>query len=105
MRSKTTDEEVFSDYSMVGGDFSINVFDLIAPAIINPVSNVLYTDFILIILDESLTKDTYHQKVRYTFEYSSKKRSIDWTAIISDVPVGQNVIRWNIEDVPQSDEK
>ncbi len=104
MRSKSTKHEAFADFSINGGAFAINVFDLIPPTIINPVPEVLYTDFILIVLDETLTKDTYHQKVRYTFEYSSHKRDIDWTVIINDVASGQNVIRWDVEELSPSDD-
>lgn len=104
MRSRTSVDASSSDWSMISGDFSINVFDLIAPAIVNPLPNRTYNDFVLIILDESLTRNTYHQKVRYTFEYSSLKRSIQWTTIARDVPVGQNVIRWSTESLPPSDD-
>ncbi len=103
MRARSTFDESLSDWS-ISSQFSINIFDLIAPAIVNPLPSLLYTDFILIILDESLTKDTYHQKVRYTLEYSSQKRSIDWSIIVSEIPVGQNVVRWNIEALPASDD-
>ncbi len=103
MRAYSSEDEERSDWS-ISNTFSINVFNLISPAIVSPLPNILYTDFILIILDESLTVNTYHQKVRYTLEYSSKERDIDWTALISDLPVGQNVIRWNIEDIQSSDD-
>ncbi len=104
LRARSFDGELTSEYSMSGGPFSINVFDLIAPAIVNPVPDTLYTDFVLIILDETLTKNTYHQKVRYTLEYSSHDRDLDWTLIIKDVPVGQNVIRWDLEALSPSND-
>lgn len=104
IRAKNSLDGELSDWSTSSGDFSINVFKLIPPAIVSPLSEHIYTDFILIILDESLTRDTFNQKVRYTLEYSSKKRSIDWTVIALDVAVGQNVIRWDLEDVPPSDD-
>lgn len=94
----------FSDWSMASGDFMINVFKLIPPAIVNPISHHTYTDFILIILDETLTTNTFNQKVRYTLEYSSDARNVDWTVIVKDIPVGQNVIRWNLEDLSASDD-
>jgi len=103
IRMRARASEITSDWS-ISEQFSINVFDLVAPAIINPVSNFLYTDFILIILDETLTLNTYHQKVRYTLEYASEKLDIEWTPIVTDVPVGTNVIRWNIENVVTSDD-
>ena len=103
MRMKHLGDELESEWS-ISEQFSINVFDLVAPAILNPVSSVLYTDFILIILDETLTKNTYHQKVRYTLEYSSDKQDIDWTRIAVNVPVGHTVIRWNIESLATSDD-
>lgn len=103
MRARSSTDEYYSNWS-ISNIFSVNVFDLISPAIVNPIPGLLYTDFILIILDESLIKNTYHQKVRYTIEYSSEKRSIDWTVIAKDITVGQNVIRWNIEDVANSDD-
>ena len=104
MRARTSVDASVSDWSIISGDFAINVFELIAPAIVNPLPNRTYNDFILIIVDESLTKNTYHQKVRYVFEYSSQKRSIPWTVIARDVPVGQNVIRWNTENLSPSDD-
>ncbi|KKN56076.1 hypothetical protein LCGC14_0575900 [marine sediment metagenome] len=103
MRTKHLGDEIESDWS-ISEQFSINVFDLIAPAIINPVPNMLYADFILVILDETLTRNTYHQKVRYTLEYSSEKQSVIWTTIAVNLPVGQNIIRWNIESLPTSDD-
>ena len=104
IRAKSSLDQELSDWSMSGGDFSINVFKLIAPAIINPVSNHVFTDFILIILDETVTKNTFNQKVRYTLEYSSKKRDVDWTVIVKDIAVGQNVIRWDLEDITPADD-
>lgn len=103
MRAKNNESEGYSDWS-ISDEFSINVFRLIAPAIVSPISNVLYTDFILIVLDETLTRDTFNQKVRYTLEYSSDKRNIDWTVIRANVPFGNNVIRWNIEGLLPSDD-
>jgi len=93
-----------SDWSMSSGDFSINVFKLIPPAIVSPIGSRVYTDFILIILDETLTRNTFNQKVRYTLEYSSDKISVDWTVIAKDVPVGQNVIRWDLDDLIPADD-
>lgn len=103
LRARESDGS-FSDWSTMGGDFAVNVFKLIPPAIISPLGNHVYTDFLLIILDETLTRDTFNQKVRYTMEYFSDKREIDWTVIAKDIPVGQNVIRWDLEDVPPSDD-
>lgn len=103
MRAHNVQDETYSDWSM-SETFAINVFELIAPAIVNPISGTLYTDFILIVLDETLTRNTYHQKIRYTLEYSSSKRSVDWAVIAANLPVGQNVIRWNLEDVASSDD-
>lgn len=104
MRAKNSMDGELSDWSTMSGDFSINVFKLIPPAIVSPLPNHIYTDFVLIILDESTTRDTFNQKVRYTLEYSSNKRDIDWTIIALDVPIGQNVIRWDLEEVPPSDD-
>lgn len=103
MRSKSSFDESVSNWT-VSDQFSVNVFELIAPAIISPLPKVLYSDFILIILDESLTRNTYHQKVRYTLEYYSKKRGVNWTTIATNVPVGQNIIRWNLDGVASSDD-
>ena len=103
MRARTTYNESVSDWS-ISDQFVINVFKLLPPAIVSPISKRLYTDFIMIILDETLTKNTFNQKVRYTLEYSSQKRDIDWTLIIKDLPAGQNVVRWNIETLPTSDD-
>lgn len=104
IRAKNVSNGVNSDWSMSGSNFSVNVFKLIPPAIVSPVSNQVYTDFILIILDESLTKNTFNQKVRYTLEYSSEKRGIDWTIIAKNIPVGQNVIRWDLDEISPSDD-
>ncbi len=103
IRARSTETEQVSDWS-ISGTFSINVFELTAPAIVNPVPGALYSDFIIIVLDETLTKNTYHQKVRYTLEYASRKRNIDFTVIQSNLPVGQNVIRWNIENLSSSND-
>lgn len=104
IRARSSMDGLLSDWSMSSGDFSINVFKLIPPAIVSPLPNHLYTDFLLIILDETLTRSTFNQKVRYTLEYSSEKRSIDWTVIVKDIPVGQNVIRWNLDELSPSDD-
>lgn len=104
IRAKNSMDGALSDWSTSSGDFSINVFKLIPPAIVSPLPEHLYTDFILIILDESITRNTFNQKVRYTLEYSSKKQDIDWTVIALNLPIGQNVIRWDLEDVPSSDD-
>ncbi len=104
MRAKNSLDGALSDWSTISGKFLINVFKLIPPAIVSPLPGFVYTDFILIILDESITRDTFNQKVRYTLEYSSAKRDIDWTLIALDIPIGQNVIRWDLEDVPSSDD-
>ena len=50
MRSHTSIDGTVSDWSVISGNFSVNVFELIAPAIINPIPNRLYNDFILIII-------------------------------------------------------
>lgn len=103
IRIRTKAEEKYSDWS-ISDEFSINVFSLLAPAIISPLPNTSYADFILIVIDESLTSNTYHQKVRYTLEYSSLEREIDWTVIRSNLPFGSNVIRWNLESLLPSDD-
>jgi hypothetical protein len=103
MRMKDVGTQETSDWS-VSDEFVVNVFELIAPAIVSPLPQALYSDFILIILDETLTRDTYHQKVTYTLEYFSDTRDIDWTIIVKNIPYGKNVIRWNIDSLPSSDD-
>lgn len=103
MRARSTQDESVSSWT-ISDEFSVNVFELTAPAIVSPMPKILYSDFILIVLDESLTRHTYNQKVRYTLEYSSRKRNIDWTSIVTDIPVGQNVIRWNLDGLSTSDD-
>lgn len=103
MRAKNIETQEFSDWS-ISDEFSINVFELLAPSIVSPVSNNVYSNYVTIILDETLTKNTFHQKVRYTLEYSSRKQNITWTEIIKNIPFSQNIVRWNIEDIPQSDD-
>lgn len=104
IRARTSIDGTISDWSMISGDFAINVFELVPPAITNPLPNRVYNDFVLIILDETITQNTYHQKVRYTLEYASEKRGISFTLIANDIPVGQNVIRWNTENLTPSDD-
>ena len=103
MRTKYLLSEYISDWTL-SSLFTINVYKLSAPAIVSPLSNTLYTEFVQIILDESQLVNTYNQKVRYTVDYSSQKQSIDWTIIAKDIPVGQNIIRWSLDGVPSSDD-
>jgi len=103
MRTKYMTTEETSPWS-VSQLFSINVFRLVAPAIVSPMSDILYSDFLMIILDESQTQNTFHQKVRYTLEYSSLKQETGWNMIVKDIPPGQNIIRWNLDDVQSSDD-
>lgn len=98
IRAVSLEDTLTSEWSM-SEIFAINVHKLSAPVIANPTSGAKYSDFILIILDESVTQNTYHQKVKYTLEYSSKIHDIDWTVIIKDAPTGTAMIRWNIEDL------
>lgn len=104
VRAKNSIDGSLSDWSMCGGIFSVNIFKLIAPIIASPVGNQVYTDYILIILDESLVQNTFNQKVRYYLDYSSKARELDWTNIAKDIPVGQNVIRWDLEGIVPADD-
>lgn len=103
MRAKNIEDEGYSPWS-ISDEFGVNVFRLIPPAIVSPASNVLYTDFIMIILDETLTRNSYNQKVRYTLEYFSAKRGIDWTVIRANIPFGQNIVRWDIDSLLPSDD-
>lgn len=103
MRSHNASDESKSNWS-ISDKFSINVFDLIPPAIISPMSGGTYSDFVLIILDEFITINTYHQKVRYTLEYSSKTQEIDWTIIAKDISVGNHIIRWKLDGVPNAND-
>ncbi|KKK94492.1 hypothetical protein LCGC14_2682330, partial [marine sediment metagenome] len=70
IRAKNSLDGELSDWSTSSGDFLINIFKLIPPAIVSPLPDHVYTDFILIILDESITRNTFNQKIRYTVEYS-----------------------------------
>ena len=93
-----------SEWNVVGGDVIVNVFKLSAPIIVSPVGGGSYSDHVLIILDESNTTNTFHQKVRYKLEYSSGDREVDWTTIVEDVPPGESIIRWDLSDIsPSSD--
>ena len=103
MRAKNSETEEYSDWS-VSDQFGINVFELLAPIIVSPLPGSIYSNFIMIILDESLTKNTFHQKVRYTIEYSSRKQNIDWTKIVENMPFGQNIFRWDVSNINQSDD-
>lgn len=103
MRTKNLETEETSDWS-VSDQFAINVFELLAPVIVNPIANNSYMDFIVIVLDETLTKNSYHQKVKYTFDYYSKSQNIDWTTIRKELPFGQTIVRWDISGLPQADD-
>lgn len=105
MRTRDMNTDEVSDWSEGPGNFAINVYKLIPPAIVSPVPGRRYSDYMLIILDESLSKDTYNQKVRYYIDYSSEKADVTWTPLIQGLPVGQNVFKWHIsEDVPPADD-
>lgn len=93
-----------SEWSTSSFDFSVNVFKLTAPAIVNPIGKKAYSNFIQIILDETLVVQTYNQKILYTLEYSSEKESIDWTVISKNLPIGSTLIRWDISSLPSSDD-
>lgn len=103
IRARNSDTQEVSDWSM-SDEFSINVFELIAPAIVSPLPNSLHTDYVLVILDESLTRETFNQKVSYTLEFASVAAGVDWTIIVKDIPFGKNVIRWNIDGLPNADD-
>jgi len=103
IRTKSSSNEEYSDWS-ISGNFSINVFKLSPPEILSPIANSLYSDFILIILNENLLINTYNQKVRYTLEYYSSSQEIDWTTIAKDVIPGRGVIRWDIESLPSAND-
>lgn len=104
VRTKNINTDETSEWSLCGEDFSVNVYQLLAPVIINPVSELVYSDFILIILDESLTINTYNQKVLYTLEYSSESKDIDWTVIVQGATVGQTSFRWVTESLSPADD-
>lgn len=104
IRSINVKSDVVSEWSTSDGNFSINVFKLQSSVIVNPVSKGSYTNTILVILDETVVLNTFHQKVRYTLDYSSEKRSIPWTVIASNIPVGQNTIRWDVSGLYPSDD-
>lgn len=98
IRAKDVLNETASDWS-ISESFSVGVFDLIAPIIVSPVENKVYSEFVMIVWDETLIKDTFHQKVRYTIEYSSETLQVDWTIIAANVPIGQNIVRWDVSNV------
>jgi hypothetical protein len=104
IRAKNSLDGELSDWSMCSGTFSINVFKLTPPIIASPAANQVYTDYILIILDESVTQNTFNQKVRYSLDYSSESRDVGWTNIVKDIPVGQNVVRWDLEGIVPADD-
>lgn len=103
MRTKSRLDEQNSDWA-ISEQFSVNVFDLVPPVILSPVPDKIYNSYILIVLDESLIRETFNQKVRYYFDYASEKLNIDWTTIAEKVPVGNNVIRWNTSLLLPSDD-
>lgn len=103
VRSKSTDESI-SDWSISSGEFSINVYDVEAPRILSPVSKHSYKDSVLVILDSSNQQNSFHEKVTYRLEYSSEALEIDWTEIVSDVPISQTLTRWDISSFIPSDD-
>ncbi len=103
MRTKSRATEEYSDWA-ISEQFSVNVFDLVPPVILSPVPNKIYNSYILIILDESLIRETFNQKVRYYFDYASEKLNLDWTTIAEKVPVGNNIVRWNTALLLPSDD-
>jgi len=104
MRAKDVRRNAASDWYLMDGDFTINVFKLQPPAIVSPISGRVYSDYLTIILDETPLRETYHQKVRYTLDYSSSKRSVSWTTIAANVPPGENIIRWDLSNMSPSDD-
>lgn len=88
----------------ISSEFSVNVFKIVPPAVVSPIPNKIYSNFINIILDDTITKNTFNQKVRYSYEYSSFKRNIDWTVIKSNIPFGENYYRWDISALQPSDD-
>lgn len=95
---------IYSEYSPSFSDFSVNIFKIISPAILSPLSGNSYADYITIILDEGQTVNTYNQKIRYKIEYQSTKADINWTVLFKDLPVGSTPIRWNIDSLSNSDD-
>jgi len=63
LRTREYDTGSVSEWSTSSDDFTINVWRLVPPAIASPVAGNLYNEAIQIILDESLTRNTYNQKV------------------------------------------
>jgi hypothetical protein len=104
VRTRRIDTDEVSEWSMSTDGFTVNVRKLIPPAIANPVAGNLYTDFIQIILDESLTRNTYNQKVLYTLDFKSEDQDLDWTLIAQNLPFGTNVIRWDLANLLPSDD-
>jgi hypothetical protein len=95
---------IFSEYSPSASSFTVNVFKLVTPVILSPLSGNSYIDSITIILDENNIEDTYNQKIYYKIEYQSTKSDIDWTVLYDELPVGSTTIRWNIDGLPNSDD-
>lgn len=95
---------ITSEYSPSSTDFSCNVFKLIPPAVLSPVSGKSYTDYIMFLFDETQTINTYNQKIRYKIEYQSNDAEVDWTTAFKDVPVGSTPIRWNIDSLDAADD-
>jgi hypothetical protein len=98
IRSKDVLNESVSSWS-ISETFSVNVFDLAPPTIVSPLEDNIYNDHILVAWDESSIKNTYHQKVRYTLDYSCESLGVDWTTIAANIPVGQNMVRWDVSSV------
>lgn len=102
IRAKAPDESA-SEWSFSSSDFSVNFSDCKSPAIVNPVPNVVYSDYILVILDESGVQDTFGQRCRVFIDYANPELGIDWTAIASNLVLGQTVVRWDITALTPSD--
>jgi len=94
----------WSEYSPSNSNFSVNVFKLTPPAILSPVTERKYSDYITIILDEEQAVNTYNQKIRYKIEYQSENADVDWTVLFEDLPVGSSPLRWNVDGLLAADD-
>lgn len=104
IRSFHEETSICSEYSPSDSNFAVNVFKLSAPVILSPFPGRAYVDYVTIILDESEIINTYNQKVRYKIEYQSTEANIDWTTLYDGLPVGSTPIRWNVENIANSND-
>ncbi|MAG26190.1 hypothetical protein CMI47_11570 [Candidatus Pacearchaeota archaeon] len=85
-------------------NFSISKSPPRTPSVISPAKGMRYSDSMPIILDFQGVVGTNNARDRIFVYYRSVKKEIPLTAIRERIPVGTGPIRWDISDLPNSDD-